>query len=110
MKLPNGENAVVPMEKLTGYCLNLNHPSGKHKARVFASALGITAENASDLRELILQAAILGEVIQQDNTDFGQLFKVDWIIPDQEQVVLRTLWEITLQGLEPRLVSAFIRD
>jgi hypothetical protein len=54
MKLPNGEFAIIPMEKLTGYCLDPNHSSGKHKARVFASVLGITVENADDLRELIV--------------------------------------------------------
>lgn len=55
MKLPNGNRAVIPMEKLPGYCLNSEHSSGKHKARVFASVLGITAKNAENLRELIAQ-------------------------------------------------------
>ncbi|MBJ7900235.1 MAG: hypothetical protein GC158_10015 [Cyanobacteria bacterium RI_101] len=110
MKLPNGEFAIIPMEKLTDYCLNPNHSSGKHKARVFASALGITAENADDLRELIIQVAIEGEVIQQDSTEFGRLYKVDWEIPDpQNVIILRTLWEITDNQPNPRLVSAFIK-
>lgn len=38
MKLPNGDRAVISMGKLRGYCLNPEHPSGRHKARVFASA------------------------------------------------------------------------
>lgn len=109
MKLPNGLNAVIPMEKLTGYCLNPSHSSGKHKARVFASALGITAENADDLREVIAKAALEGEVIQQGHTEFGQLCKVDWAIPDQEFIVLRTIWEISPNQPNPRLISAFIR-
>jgi hypothetical protein len=97
------------MEKLMGYCLNPDHASGKHKAKVFASALGITAENADDLRELIAEAAIEGEVIQQNSTEFGQLYKIDWTIPDRKSVILRTLWEITSDQPNPRLVSAFIR-
>ena len=109
MKLPNGEYAIIPMEKLTGYCLNLNHSSGKQKAKVFASALGITAKNANALQALIIQAAQEGEVIQESRTEFGQLYKVDWEIPDQALVILRTLWEITPRQLNPRLVSAFIR-
>jgi hypothetical protein len=109
MKLPNGDHAVIPMEKLTGYCLNPNHSSGKHKARVFASTLGITTKNANDLRELIALAAIEGEVIQLDGTEFGQLYKVDWAIPAQESVILRTLWEISSKQPNPRLVSAFIK-
>ncbi|MFM7448170.1 MAG: DUF6883 domain-containing protein [Leptolyngbyaceae cyanobacterium] len=109
MKLPNGELAMIPIEKLTDYCLNPNHSSGKHKARVFASALGITVENAKALRQLIATAAIEGEVIQQNSTEFGQLYKVDWAIPDQESMILRTLWEITTGQPNPRLVSAFIK-
>jgi len=109
MKLPNGEFAIISMEKLTSYCLNPKHNSGKHKARVFASALGITAENAENLRELIAQAAVKGKVIQQDTTQFGCLYKVDWAVADQKDIVLRTLWETTADQPYPRLVSAFIR-
>jgi len=36
--------------------LNSEHPRGKHKARVFAT-LGITAENAEELRAALLTAA-----------------------------------------------------
>jgi hypothetical protein len=60
MKLPNGEQAEISTQKLIGYCLNPEHPSGKHKARVFASILGITLENADVLRELIQTAAVAG--------------------------------------------------
>jgi hypothetical protein len=39
------------------YCLNSEHPRGKHKARVFATAFGFTAENANELRAALLAAA-----------------------------------------------------
>lgn len=97
------------MQKLTGYCLNPEHHSGKHKARVFASVLGITVENAELLRGLIQTAAIEGEVVQQDTTAFGQQFKVDWTVLDTEGVQLRTIWEITSTNPNPRLISAFIK-
>ncbi|MFM8294148.1 MAG: DUF6883 domain-containing protein, partial [Microcystaceae cyanobacterium] len=90
MKLPNGEFAIIPIEKLTSYCLNIHHSSGKHKARVFASALGITAENAIDLQKLIVKAAIEGEVVQRNKTEFGYLYKVDWTITDKNSLILRT--------------------
>lgn len=109
MILPNSDRAIIPREKLVSYCLNPDHPAGKHKARVFASALGITANNVEDLQVLVARAAIEGEVVQQSNTVFGQLFKVDWMIPGYQDVVLRTLWEITTEEPNPRLVSAFIK-
>jgi hypothetical protein len=109
MKLPNGDQAIVPLEKLLDYCLNPEHPSGKHKARVFASALGITAETVDTLQQLILIAAVEGEVVQQSLTEYGRLLKVDWAVPGYDRIVLRTLWEITPDTPEPRLVSAFIK-
>jgi hypothetical protein len=57
MKLPNGHRAIVDITKLRDYCLNTNHEEGKHKARVFASALGVRAADAEWLREQLLKAA-----------------------------------------------------
>lgn len=54
--LQNYEKAIIPDEKLRGYALNLNHPVGGHKARVIASVLGFTVENAEALHAAILDA------------------------------------------------------
>ena len=40
MKLPNGHRAIVDLVKLRDYCLSPQHPTGRHKARVFRAALG----------------------------------------------------------------------
>jgi len=50
MKLPNGDRAIVELEKLVDYCLNLDHPRGKHKARVFRATCGLAAEYAERMR------------------------------------------------------------
>jgi hypothetical protein len=110
MKLPNADRAIIPIEKLVGYCLNPEHPKGKHKARVFQAVLGITRENADRLYELVRQAAIAGEVVQERSTQFGQEFKVDWTIPGLDRVQLRTLWIISSELTIPQLVSAFIKS
>jgi len=109
MKLTNGDQTEISMQKLIGYCLNPEHPSGKHKARVFESALPITAENANFLRELIQTAAVKGEIVQQETTAFGQVFKVDWIVQNTNAIELRTIGEITTKNPNPRLISAFIK-
>jgi hypothetical protein len=54
MLIPNAENAVVDIRKLRDYCLNPDHDEGKHKARLFSSTLDITAENAEELRRILL--------------------------------------------------------
>ena len=55
-KLPHPERAVVPIDKLLDYCLNPEHPDGKHKARVFKSALNLSIEDAETLRAALLYA------------------------------------------------------
>jgi hypothetical protein len=57
MRLPNAERALVDLDKLRDDCLNPAHPRGRHKARVFASALGITARKAAWLSTAFLHAA-----------------------------------------------------
>ncbi len=67
MKLPNAHRAVVDIFKLRDYCLNRRHEDGKHKARVFASALGLNETDAEWLRDRLLEAArgdatLVGEI------------------------------------------------
>jgi len=50
MKLPNADRAVIEIEKLRDYCLSSSHPRGRHKARVFVTALGITVDDAEELK------------------------------------------------------------
>lgn len=114
MKLPNGDRVSISTSKIVGYCLNKNHQTGKHKAKVFSSVLGITASNSEELEELIRVAAIEGEVVSQNGTNTGQQLKVDWVVPGVERssgrpAILRTIWEIASGDLRPRLISAFIR-
>jgi hypothetical protein len=56
MILPNAERAVVDIRKLRDYCLNPLHEEGKHKARLFMAALGMTDKDADGLRALLWQA------------------------------------------------------
>jgi hypothetical protein len=76
MKLPSGDKAIVDREKLVGYCLDSDHPRGKHKARVFASALGFTAENADELRDALLRAAATEDAEEARSDRFGRRYMI----------------------------------
>jgi len=52
MRLPNSELAVVQLRKLSEYCLNPNHPLGKHKAAQFKLKLGLTQKDAPILKQV----------------------------------------------------------
>ena len=69
MRVPFCKNAVVDIRKLTDYVLYPKNEIGKHKARVFASVLNLTIENAP-----ILQAALL-EVVMTIDAEIGKLDK-----------------------------------
>ena len=112
MQLPNAENAIVDIAKLRDYCLNPNHPEGKHKARVFLDKLGIKRDDAERLRQAILEGVLLAEAREQEPTMFGRRFMVDLSISRAEGIVLstalvRTAW-IIRQGEDfPRLTTCF---
>jgi hypothetical protein len=51
MIIPNATQSIVDIRKLQGYCLNLSHDDGKHKARLFLSILGMTIDDVEALRQ-----------------------------------------------------------
>jgi uncharacterized protein DUF6883 len=80
MSLPNSRKAVVEIHKLRNYSLNSNHPVGKHKARVFAAALGITIEDAEWLRERALEVATSGDARGPSPSVFGDKYVIDSLL------------------------------
>ena len=112
MKLPNAENAVVDIAKLHDYCLNPNHPEGKHKARVFKEKLGITKDDAERLRDVILEAVLKVEATEQESTEFGRRFIVDFQVSWPQGIIMctavvRSAWIIRNDEDFPRLTSCF---
>lgn len=80
MKLPNGGEAIVDIAKLRDYGLSPEHEEGKHKARVFAAALGIFRNDAAWLRERLIEAAGRENAILVSETVFGRLFVLDFAV------------------------------
>ena len=91
MKLPNADRAVVEIEKLRDYCLSSSHPRGRHKARVFVTALGITADDSEELKQAILSAVITEEATPTERDEYGQRFVVDFSMSRQcKEAVVRS--------------------
>ncbi len=109
MILPNAENAFVDLRKLRDYALNLESPKGRHKARVFASALGITSEKAEELRGILL------DVVKEDEAElgeldlFGQRFTVDFLMTTEiGEATVRSGWIILHKEDFPRLTTCYV--
>jgi hypothetical protein len=108
-KIPGGEAAIVDREKLTGYCLNPEHPRGKHKARVFAT-LGFTVENADDLRAALLTAAATVDALPAASDQFGDRYVLEFETSGPRGVgTLRSLWIVRRGERTPRLTSCFVK-
>ena len=69
MKLPNGTKAVVEIAKLRDYCLNVAHPEGRHKARVFRVVLRIGSSESHMLQDRLLAAALDQETVAGELTN-----------------------------------------
>ena len=78
MKLPNGNAAIIEMTKIRDYCLNPAHPLGRHKARVFLSALGLTAADSVELSGVLKTDAKDGDVAVGESDEHGNRFIIDF--------------------------------
>lgn len=109
MKLPNPERAIVDIAKLQAYCLNPFHPLGKQKARVFAAALGLTANDAEWLRTCLLDAAH-GEAEVGGSSNYGNLYVIDFELRTSTHVaIVRSSW-IVREGEDfPRLTTCYVK-
>ncbi len=110
MHLPNPTRAHITLDKLTDYCLNADHPRGRHKARVFQATLGISAADAEQLRAALLTAAATSDAIATDSDAFGQRFLLDFQMEGPRgQVTVRSLWIVRSGEDFARLTSCFVR-
>jgi len=108
--LPGAEKAVVPLEKLRDYSLNSNHPVGKHKARVFEAALGMTRDDASHLRDMVLRAIGVNDAVTHGTNIHGTRYTVDFqALGVRGPVTIRSAWIIDRGETIPRLTSCYIK-
>lgn len=109
MKIPNGEHAMVEERKLRDYCLSPVHPRGRHKARVFASVLGIRQQDSALLRDALLQAAQNVEVAEEAANEYGRRYLLDFTMNGPlGSAQVRSLWIIRTAESFPRLTTCFV--
>jgi hypothetical protein len=109
MRLPGGEHAIVDSGKVRNYCLNPLHPRGRHKARVFASALGLTPADAEFLRTELLRAAREADVTMGEVDEYGERYTIEFAIArDVRRAIVRSAWIVRRGEPFPRLTSCYV--
>jgi len=108
MFIPNAENAVVDIRKLRDYCLNPEHNNGKHKARLFVSILGMTADHAEELRQVLLEVVKTQAAQMGREDEFGQRYTLDFMMEWQNRsAILRSGWIIEQGSDPPKLTTCY---
>ena len=107
--LPNHHRAEIDIAKLRDYCLSPIHLRGRHKARQFLAALGITAAEADWLSAAIRDGISTANAEIDVSDQFGQRWRVDLMLTRQNRrAVVRTVWLIPLGQTAPRLITAWV--
>ena len=109
IRLPGAKHARIPTDKLLRYALDPTHPRSRHKARVFASALGIGQQDWRYLHDQILEALPEAPVRSTRITPFGAAYEVvvaiDGLNGATHPVV--TTWIVEADA-PPRLTSTWV--
>lgn len=110
MRVPNADLADIDIRKLRDYVLDPLHPNGKHKAILWKSALGITAEDADQLSHILLVAVVENEAVAGRFDRYGQRYTVDFSLEWKgKTAIIRTGWIISHGTSVPRLTTAYPR-
>jgi hypothetical protein len=109
MKVPNADRADVDIAKLRDYSLSPTHREGKHKARVFAAALGIAEDDADWLRSVLLDAVRGYDCELGRKTPFGQKYIVDFpLTRADKRAQVRSVWNVRPGENVPRLTTCYV--
>jgi hypothetical protein len=109
VRLPRAREARIATEKLVGYALDPDHERGRHKARVFESALGIAVRDWRYLHDQILEALPEAEVRATRITPFGVAYEVVVMIDGLNGATHPVVTTWIVEGdRPPRLTSTWV--
>jgi hypothetical protein len=84
-------------------------PRGRHKARMFASALQILQSDAEFLCQQLLEAALTGDALPGGSDAYGQRYFVDFeCVRGDRRAVVRSAWIVLAGEALPRLTTSFV--
>ena len=108
-RIPHADRASVDMRKLEEYCLSSAHPEGRHKARVFLSALGLGVRDAHTLRSALLAACLTHEAHTLRQDEYGIRYQIDFDMTHAgKRARIRSVWIARTHNPAPSLVTCYV--
>jgi hypothetical protein len=109
LRLPGGEAALIDQRKVVEYLLSPVHPIGRHKARVFLRALGLSADEAEVLIAALREAARGADAELTSEDGFGRRYQIDFQVRHGGKTALvRSAWLSPGDGKAPVFLTAFV--
>ena len=91
--------------------MNPDSPRGRHKARVFAAALGLTAADAPKLRAALLEVARTGDARRGERDVYGQRYTMDFVmVTATGRAAVHSAWIVLRGKREPRLTTCYVKE
>jgi hypothetical protein len=107
--VPNADRAILDLRKIEDYCLSPAHPRGRHKARVFREALGLSRGDSRWLRDALLNGLRQNEADEAASDNLSRRWRVDVPVARQgRQAVVRTIWILRTGEQTPRFVTCWV--
>lgn len=107
MQIPGADRAIIEPAKVRDYLLSREHPIGRFKARVFATA-GFRSDNWADLQRALQAVARSEDAVLVRSEGHGQYFEVRAILQGPEGTLpVLTVWILRTGELVPRFVTAY---
>ncbi|MBI5461475.1 MAG: hypothetical protein HY941_04735 [Gammaproteobacteria bacterium] len=108
-RIPNADKAVVDARKLRDYCLSMEHPRGRHKARVFLASLGLTREDAAYLQAYLHKTVATEPAMEVGNDHYGRRYLIDSTLDTgRRSARIRSLWIVRRGEDFPRFTSCYV--
>lgn len=99
----------IDIRKLKDYCLNPDHPLGKHKARLFYSKLGLKRKNAEVLKNMISERIREAEIKFEFEDKYGKRYSAEIrLYINNKAAYVKTIWIIKKGEEIPSLVTCYI--
>ncbi|MBF2058094.1 MAG: hypothetical protein IGQ45_12990 [Cyanobacterium sp. T60_A2020_053] len=112
MKLQNIVSEVyIPLQKITIYALNPNHPYGGDKAYMFKKYLGYTQDNYGFLKQQIERKALTANALELTSNQYGRIFQIDLEIQgnyEGQKEKVRTGWIVKNNSNIAQLTTLYI--
>ena len=110
MTVPNADIAIIAVQKLTGYMLNVSHKRGGSKARLLVS-VGYRSDNPQSLDSDLRTQHLSLDVTRTSKNPYGVVYEIQGPIktPSGKTVRFCSIWQIDSGANVPRFITMYPR-